>query len=57
MNEPLIRIHQLSHSYGTTPVVNALSAELYGGEFIAVLSANGAGKTTLVQLLLGLLSQ
>jgi len=57
MTEPLIRIHQLSHSYGNTPVLHQISAELYGGEIIAVLGANGAGKTTLIQLMLGLLSQ
>ena len=57
MTEPLIRIRQLSHSYGHTPVLQQLSAELYGGEIIAVLGANGAGKTTLIQLMLGLLSQ
>lgn len=57
MTKPLIRIHQLSHSYGTTPVLHGLNAELFGGEIIAVLGANGAGKTTLIQLMLGLLSQ
>jgi len=57
MTEPLIRIRQLSHSYGKAPVLHQLSAELYGGEIIAVLGANGAGKTTLLQLMLGLLSQ
>ena len=57
MTEPLIRIRQLSHSYGNTPVLQQLSTELCGGEIIAVLGANGAGKTTLIQLMLGLLSQ
>ena len=57
MNDPLIRIRQLSHSYGQVPVLQQLSADLYGGEIIAVLGANGAGKTTLIQLMLGLLSQ
>ncbi len=57
MTEPLIRIRQLCHSYGTAPVLQQLSAELYGGEIIAVLGANGAGKTTLIQLMLGILSQ
>ncbi len=57
MNDPLIRIRHLSHSYGQVPVLQQLSADLYGGEIIAVLGANGAGKTTLIQLMLGLLSQ
>lgn len=57
MIEPLIRIRQLSHSYGQVPVLQQISADLYGGEIIAVLGANGAGKTTLIQLMLGLLSQ
>lgn len=57
MTLPFIRIHQLSHNYGNKPVLQQLSAELSGGEIIAVLGANGAGKTTLIQLLLGLLRQ
>ena len=57
MTEPLIRIRQLCHSYGNTKVLHQLSADMAGGEIIAVLGANGAGKTTLIQLMLGLLSQ
>jgi ABC-2 type transport system ATP-binding protein len=49
-------LQAVSHSYGSTKALNALSFDIMPGGIIALLGPNGAGKTTAINLLLGLLT-
>jgi ABC-2 type transport system ATP-binding protein len=56
MPEPIIRIEQLSRSFGTIKAVDDLSLEVPAGIVFGFLGPNGAGKTTTIHLLLGLIT-
>lgn len=51
----LIRIQQLSVSYGTPPrpVLSAIDLNIEDGEFVCLLGQTGCGKSTLLRLVLG----
>jgi ABC-2 type transport system ATP-binding protein len=51
-----IRVHGLTHRYGSKAALEDVSFELPAGGFIALLGPNGAGKTTLFSLLTRLLA-
>lgn len=51
----MLKLSNLSTSYGSTPVLNNISLEVGKGEMIAVLGRNGVGKTTLLKAIAGLL--
>jgi iron complex transport system ATP-binding protein len=44
----MIRINNLSFSYGKNPVLSQISLEARRGECVSILGANGAGKSTLI---------
>jgi len=48
------RLDTVSLSYGSKPVLQALSWQLLPGQVVGLLGRNGAGKTTLLEALLGL---
>lgn len=50
----LLRIDDLSVSYGAVPAVDGVSLEIEPGELRVILGANGAGKTTIIKAILGL---
>ncbi|WP_426234620.1 sugar ABC transporter ATP-binding protein [Pseudomonas sp. TWP3-2] len=50
---PLIRVHELSKSFGSNRALDAVSLQIYPAEVVALLGANGAGKSTLVKILAG----
>ncbi|MFD1644260.1 energy-coupling factor ABC transporter ATP-binding protein [Haloarchaeobius litoreus] len=52
----MIRVEDLSHSYGDTQVLDDVSTTVDDGEFVLVVGANGSGKTTLVRQCNGLLA-
>lgn len=54
MSKPLLKIENLSKSFGETSVLKNLSFEVFQGEFLCVLGASGCGKTTLLRLISGL---
>jgi branched-chain amino acid transport system ATP-binding protein len=55
MTEPLLRVSELSVSYGKVEAVHNVSLQLDAGQIITVIGPNGAGKTTLMAAIMGLL--
>lgn len=51
----MIRVEQLSFSYGERQVLQDISFSAEKGDFLAVLGPNGVGKSTLFRCMLGLL--
>lgn len=51
----MIKIENLTKSYGDLMALDSLSLDIPEGEFFAFLGPNGAGKTTTIKLLTGLL--
>lgn len=54
-NTPLLRIEDLSRSFGATRALDGASLSIHAGEIVALMGANGAGKSTLVNILSGVL--
>ncbi|NUM48746.1 MAG: ATP-binding cassette domain-containing protein [Anaerolineales bacterium] len=52
--EPLLRVHNLSKSFGTLPVIQQVSFEIQPGEVVGLTGNIGSGKSVLVMLLSGL---
>jgi putative ABC transport system ATP-binding protein len=50
----MLHIQNLGKSFGATPVFDAVSLELRGGEFTALLGESGVGKSTLLNCIAGL---
>jgi putrescine transport system ATP-binding protein len=50
---PLLRIEDLSKSFGGSAAVDKISLDIYQGEFFALLGPSGCGKTTLLRLIAG----
>jgi ABC-2 type transport system ATP-binding protein len=56
VTEPALRIEGLSHAYGATRALDAVSLTVPRGAFVALLGPNGAGKSTLFALVTRLFS-
>jgi len=52
--EPIIKLRDLSKSYGPYKAVDGLSLDINRGEIFGLLGPNGAGKTTSILMMLGL---
>ena len=52
---PILKVTDLSVSYGKIAALKGISFDVYPGEIIAILGANGAGKTTTLNTLTGVL--
>ena len=52
----MIRIQNLSKSYGTQPAVRGISLEIPSGQLVGLLGPNGAGKSTTLRILTGMLA-
>ncbi len=51
---PLLKVENLSVSYGHITALKDASLEVYSGEIVVLIGANGAGKTTLLETVLGI---
>lgn len=51
---PILRIENISKSFGETHVITDLSFEVAAGEFLTILGSSGCGKTTLLRIICGL---
>ena len=52
-HQPLLKVEDLSKSFGGVHAVIGASFDLYPGELLGVIGPNGSGKTTLVNLITG----
>jgi len=52
-DKTLLKIENISISYGKVKVVKSLSIEVRHGEIVAVIGSNGAGKSTLLRTISG----
>ena len=48
---PAVRVHKLTHRYGSRVALDGVSLEVWPGDTFGVLGPNGSGKTTLFRLL------
>jgi len=57
INNPALRISNLSKKYGDLTAVDGISFDIFKGEIFGFLGPNGAGKTTTINMICGLLPQ
>src|SRR5437867_1836566 len=55
MESKMIRLQQLSKSYGAQQAVRGLDLEIPTGQLVGLLGPNGAGKSTTIKMLTGML--
>ena len=53
MKTPVLKLQNISKSFGPIDVLHDISLEVYPGEVLCLLGDNGAGKSTLIKLLSG----
>ena len=53
----MLKINNLSKSFGSTKVLDHISFDAYEGDILAVLGRNGTGKTTILRILADLVSE
>jgi ABC-2 type transport system ATP-binding protein len=56
MDDPVIKVENLTRSFGEFVAVDHVSFDVHAGEVVGYLGPNGSGKTTTIRMLLGLLA-
>lgn len=56
MNEPVIRVENLTRRFGDFLAVDHVNFDVGAGEVVGYLGPNGSGKTTTIRMLLGLIA-
>lgn len=54
MNKVLVRLENVSKSFGDVEVIKNFSLDIYEGEFLTLLGPSGCGKTTVLRMISGL---
>lgn len=57
MNNPIVKVENLSHRYSVQWAVNDISFELNQNGIYGLLGANGAGKSTIMNIMCGVIRQ
>ncbi|GAB4052390.1 ABC transporter ATP-binding protein [Spirosoma litoris] len=52
---PIIQLHDLHKSYGSTPVLKGINLSVSAGQVVGYIGPNGAGKSTTIKILIGML--
>src|SRR5680860_1380961 len=52
----MLRVNQLSYSYGDKPVLHGVELNVKENEIVSIIGHNGAGKTTLLKCIFGVLN-
>lgn len=55
MNRPIIKVENLTHSFGSLSVLKDINLSVTRGEFVTIVGPSGAGKSTLLKCVAGLL--
>lgn len=56
IQEPIIRVENLTAAYGDTVIIDNISFEVHKGEVFVILGGSGCGKSTLLKQMIGLYS-
>ena len=54
MSDIILKLENISKSFGETNVLNGIDLEVKKGEFVTLLGSSGCGKTTTLRIIAGL---